>query len=42
MHQHAIQAVLSNVPLHDSAQLLQQGRALNKTPAAWPVLHSHP
>jgi hypothetical protein len=30
MHQHAIQAVPSNVPLHDSAQLLQHGRALNK------------
>ena len=31
----------SNVPLPDSAQLLQQGRALNKTPACRPVLHSH-
>jgi len=27
--------------LPDSAQLLQQGRALNKTPAYRPVLHSH-
>jgi len=41
MHQHAIQAVPSNVPLHDSAQLLQQGRPLNKTLAYRPVLHSH-
>jgi len=27
--------------LHDSAQLLQQGRALNKMPARRPVRHSH-
>jgi hypothetical protein len=40
-HQHGAQTARSNLRLSDSAQLLQQGKALNKTPASQPVLHSH-
>jgi len=31
-HLHGVRTVRSNVPLPDSAQLLQQGRAMNKRP----------
>jgi len=41
MHRLAIQTLSSNVPLPDSARLLQQGRALNKAPARRPVLHNN-
>ena len=41
MHQLAIQTLSSNVPLPDSARLLQQGRALNKAQARRPVLHNN-
>ena len=34
-------AICQGWSLHDSAQLLQQGRALNKTPARRPVLHNN-
>jgi hypothetical protein len=40
-HQHGAQAARWNLRLPDSVRLLQQGKALNKTTASRPVLHSH-